>query len=473
MTRRARRYSWAAADRSRWFWRRGIESGYGTGGRHRGRRSRTRRAPAITRPASHRDQQDARRGRSVATRRQPPNRSRTGPSDERRDDEQSDRRHRRHRREDRDRQQEAEHRELEADDERVGRAVAGRREPAASSDLAGKPADTEGDREPPHDGADDPPRRTTGPVVEECPTESDSARPMSGGSLAGVAYAARGSCGVAGLGAGRSARLPSIRPGRSARRWAVPLSCRRSSPTTRRWCASGPTHGRSRPAPNRQRRSPAAGADVGVGRFRIRASPSRIGSRGRRPGARRLPIERDWSAERVPGIPVRVSGDRHTPSGSASSRCHSSCRTSWRRPNPARTASASTPSYDVEPNVALFRPRRGPRIPPSRPIQQTSVRRQWTQAQARVTGVAARQRPMCPANRCRNSVPPRSRLCRPAAVRSWSSGRRPGRRGLASTARVRVPDWPVLADPFVPVAHPPPAKPPGGVPGRDRRPRAP
>ena len=93
--------------------------------------------------------------------------------------------------------------------------------------------------------------------------------------------------------------------------------------------AAEPSAARRQPAGCRRRRRPLPYPGFPIAHRLPRSTA------GRR---RRLQIERDWSAGRVPGIPVRVSADRHTPSGSASSRCRSSCRTSSRRPNPARTA---------------------------------------------------------------------------------------------------------------------------------------
>ena len=63
----------------------------------------------------------------------------------------------------------------------------------------------------------------------------------------------------------------------------------------------------------------------------------RLGIRGRLspgPGRRRALSQR---AGPVPGTPARVCAGRRIPSGSASSTCRWSCRTSWHRPSRART----------------------------------------------------------------------------------------------------------------------------------------
>ena len=63
MTRRASRYCCAALDRSRWSWRRGMGSGYGTR-RHRGRRARLTRA--MTTPIEPGDERGRRPGAPTA-----------------------------------------------------------------------------------------------------------------------------------------------------------------------------------------------------------------------------------------------------------------------------------------------------------------------------------------------------------------------------------------------------------------------
>ena len=80
-TRSASRYSWAAADRSRWSWRRGMPSGYRDWALRPGACARRRRAMAETgepgrRPAGRQD-----RARPVGHRRRRRPRSRTGRGD--------------------------------------------------------------------------------------------------------------------------------------------------------------------------------------------------------------------------------------------------------------------------------------------------------------------------------------------------------------------------------------------------------
>ena len=153
---------------------------------------------------------------------------------------------------------------------------------------------------------------------------SAAARPRSGGAArrSVAACASRSSAAVPGarrclVGRRRRERILG-RAGRSVRDRPVPPS----SPTTTTSCGSGRRGG--------ARRCPVAG---------LGGSPGASEAPRRRVRSRTGPCRAHAPpAGRVPGTRVRACADRRIPWGSPSSTCRWSCRTSWRRPSPARTA---------------------------------------------------------------------------------------------------------------------------------------
>ena len=313
-TRRARRYSWAAADRSRWSWRRGMRSGYGTCPR-----------PERADPADDRDRQTGQPGEQQDRPSDGParvavggaRRSPTGRGAATTAAASSDQgRHRR------DRGERPGWRAGPRGRGPGGRGrtarpmlVAGRGEPAAAGHLADQPADPERDRQPADEGPAEAAARShrNARRSAHAPMSADGAPEVGrwrcvgplacrGGSPACAASASRG--GAPGPGRRRS---PSSRhPARRSRR---PSSPTRTSVV---WVGSA---GRPARGPVSPARGPVVASASGAVRVRAGAAAA---CPGRAPGpclVLRSVLARVGVFLRVER-PVRAAG-RAVPAGAA------------------------------------------------------------------------------------------------------------------------------------------------------------
>ena len=420
ITRSASRYSWAAADRSRGSWRRGMASGYGTApGRRAAPRPARRRAIAEPDQPGD-DEQDAPRADAGAGRRRRPRRvaDRISAAGDRRDEQRDERGDR-------------------------GRATASRgtssrTRPGAATcerpDRAGRPTRSQvaANRPQPVISPTSQPRpRAIGsqPMTARATRPRSAAGPRVGQRSAEVGRGAR---------RGRAAAV-----GRRMRRAAV--GGRGASRAPRRAARLG---ARRRPASRRRRCGVPSGA-VASASAPVRPSRcrARLGGRAERP--RRRPASagrRSSAATRRPAVRARAAARRAR--AWYSGPCLRGSAYSFglivqyvplvvpyqlAPPQSGSNGPASAPSYEVEPSVAL--PRR--RVP-------------------------ARRRPPAPAPLRRPPRRPAGRRRRPAPARRAGAAGRPGRLGVpAAPADRRAP----------PGRRPGAAAPPAVGPARGVRPR--